>query len=231
MIRAAVLSVISIAIASAANAKPFSVRCADDKAPFPYFATFDLETNRMIFERPSGGLYRGVMRSTNDDEIEFTIKGDGGRIDLTFKRQQMRMLWAGLGADWLRPVLSHSCATVSTRTPLSLYDDRNYVANSAQLFSLKCVDLGQVYFFSFDLQSKRAVLESLSGQPYPGSIQAENEQHIDFIIDTVPKSELRWNEHEKVVTWKGVPGDSVRPTKANRCDKIKTRTVLDLTVR
>lgn len=226
----AILTLLGCFVTSAAIAEPFSVRCSDGKAPFPYFATFDIEARKAAFQASSSASSaRGDIRSVTDEKIEFTIRGDGGSLDFEFQRRQMRMLWAGIGADWIRPVLLHPCVSVPVRTPLSGFDDKNYVSDPAQLFSIKCSDLGQPYYFTFDSKTKKVAFEGKGGGVlYPGDVQSETDKGVTFIIGWAPKFELVWNGRDKIVTWIGVPGDAARPKKENQCERIPTRTVLDM---
>lgn len=233
MIRRVALALLAVAVSSAAAAEPFSIRCTDGKAPRPYFATFDLETNRLVFESSIRSLHAGEIKGVSDDRIQFSIKADDGRIDLTWDWQHGRMIWAGISADTIRPTLVHRCVTVAARTPLAVYEDpTTNPAASTRPFSLRCVsEHGMPYFFTLDRETKKVVVESPhGGRLTPGEIQNASEHRIEFSLAGrgSPDFEVVWDSLDGTVTLKGLPGDRSRPTKVDQCIEIKARSIVTL---
>ena len=231
MRRRVALALFFLGLGSAAGAEPVSVRCADDKAPKPYFATFDLDAKRVVFESTIRNFHVGQIRSASGDEVEFSIRGNFGKIDLIWERQKSRMLWAGLSTDPIRPYLFHRCATVEARTVLALYDDLTPNSGAgARPFSLRCAPLNFLTaFFTMDRETRKVVMFSLEGgSVYPGEIQSASEHHIEFSVGIAPKFDLVWDSSAGTVTWKGVPNDSSRPTKVHQCTQVQAGSVLML---
>ncbi len=228
MLRWAILVLVALGTCSAAVAEPTSIRCSDSKLRATYFVTFDLETKHVAFESDLHSLYRGDVQELKAGQIKFEITGDDGKIDMTFEPHRMRMVWAGFVGD-VRPVMIHDCKVVGVRTPLSRIEDIGYSPDYKKLFSLRCSDLGQVYYFTFDLQSKKVAHEDLGIAIYPGTVRRATDKDIAFDIRVGRKKfQLNWDKTRKTVTWIGIPGDSTRPTKENACERIKLRTILQL---
>jgi hypothetical protein len=232
MRRCIALALFLLGLGSVAEAEPVSIRCADEKAPNPYFATFDLDTKRVVFESPLRGFYVGEIRNTADDEIGFSIKGNYGKIDLVWERQNNRMFWAGLSTDPIRPFLVHRCATVDARTLLALYDGLTPNSGAgSRPFSLRCATDSNFLtaFFTMDRETKKVAALSLEGgSVYPGEIQTASEHRIEFFVGKDPKFDLVWDSHEGTVTWKGIPNESSRPTRVHQCKQVQAGSVLML---
>ncbi|MDO9298647.1 hypothetical protein [Bradyrhizobium sp.] len=218
---------------SAAEAEPISIRCADDKTPKPYFATFDLDSKRVVFESSMRSFHAGQIKSANDDQIEFSIKADYGNIDLVWERQRRRMTWAGISADPIRPFLIHRCAIVEPRTLLSESDDLSPTTEQgAGLFSLRCAtdpSNSLTAFFTLDRKTRKVVMLTLESQSvHPGEIQSASEYRTEFSVGIAPKFHLVWDSRDGTVTWKSVPNDSSRPTKVYQCKRVEAGSVLML---
>ena len=85
-----------------ARAKPTSIRC-DGKyfqQQQPYFVTF-VSKNHFVFERPGGNLVTGEIVSANDEQLDLSLRGAGGRVLLFFDRKRDVMTWPGMPAgEW-----------------------------------------------------------------------------------------------------------------------------------
>jgi hypothetical protein len=225
------LIAITVVLSTAAAAEPFSLRCADPKVSRPFFVTFDLETGRVVFESTIGSRHSGEIRKIEGERIAFSIGADHGRIDLVLDRGGGdRMVWAGISADPIRPVLVQPCVAIDLRTLLSVFDDQRASAPAIQPFSLACRnEYDQPYFFTMDRETGKVVMEGLMGGGfYPGEIQSSGGRRIEFLVPAgrTPGLELTWDGEKGTVTSHGIAGDSTRPTKVHRCDEIKARSIM-----
>lgn len=212
---------------SVALAEPVSVRCTNPAVPQPYFVTFDVAAGRAVFE--SAGRYSGRITERPDGLLEISIKADSGNIELSFDRERSRAIWPGLSADPLRPLLVDGCASIPTRTLLALHHDLRDSALSPQSFSIRCEDLNQPYFFTFDVQAKKVVMESVPGaRVYLGEIRNLADHRLAFLLGMEPRFDLVWDGSAKTITWQGVPGNPARPTKVNACSETAIRTMMEL---
>jgi hypothetical protein len=108
-----------------AEAEPMSVRCDGQyvREPQPYFVTFDIEKNHFMFERAGANIVTGEIISTNDEQLDLSLRGIGGRVLLSFNRKRNIMTWPGLPAGELgRFVMQHTCTPVTGRTVHSMFD-------------------------------------------------------------------------------------------------------------
>src|SRR5882762_9626704 len=83
-----------------AAAEPTSIRC-DGKYYLqqqPYFVTFDIEKRHFVFERAGGNIITGEISSENDEQLDLSLRGTGGRILLSFNRKRNVMTWPGMPA-------------------------------------------------------------------------------------------------------------------------------------
>jgi hypothetical protein len=232
MSRLAAIALIAATTGSAAAAEPFSMRCADGKASRPYFATFDPQTGRLVFESTTRSLHAGDIRSAVDDRIAFSIKVDYGAIELVLERQNNKMIWAGIAGDAFRPLLVHPCAAVEPRTLLAVFADPMVDASAgARPFSLRCTDLGQPYFVTLDRHTKKVVFEGIQGGGiYPGDIQTDSDTRIEFSVAAgrPTRFEFVWDRRDATLSVKGIPGHANRPTKINQCEEIGARSMVTL---
>ena len=115
-----------LGFASPADAEPVSIRCEGkyNQQQQPYFVTYDLQTNRFVFESPVGNLLPGEIVTANDGRLDLSLSASGGRILLSFDRKRGVMRWPGMPAGELgRPLLDHACTAVTDRTMLSSFFD------------------------------------------------------------------------------------------------------------
>lgn len=90
MRRLTLLLFMALACPMRAEAEPMSIRC-DGKYYLqqqPYFMTFDIEKRRLVFERVGGNIITGEIISENDEQLDLSLRGTGGRIVLSFDRKR-----------------------------------------------------------------------------------------------------------------------------------------------
>lgn len=211
------LILLIVTVGAAEAAEPFSIRC-DGKVGRPYFVTFDPDSKRVVFESTIRSFHKGEIAKLTDDSVTFSIAVDYGRIEFVWQPQRQTMVWAGISADPVRPLLSHNCASTELRTIFAVLDNPPM---DAQPFSLRCTTLGQPYFVTMDRKTKAVVLEQLSGRTEPGEITSATERTVEMTIGHQQKTNGVWDRQARSVKWIGATGD-------HECEIIKTRTVLDL---
>jgi hypothetical protein len=240
MRRLAILFLMSLASLGQAEADPLSVRCDgptySTRGPEPYFMTFDVETRHFVFERPGGNVLAGEIISANDDRLELSLTGAGGRILLSFKRKPSVLIWPGLPAGELgRHLLQHDCKGMTARTALSyFYQPEQFDPNRrdpVDAFSLSCPGkTGGLYFVTMDRVTKTVVVETehFSGK-LSGHITGSQDSIIEFSFGRGRTDEFdaRWDERSLSLTFPAVANDPSRPGEVQQCVVTKPRSILD----
>lgn len=218
------LILLIVTVRAAGAAEPFSISC-DGKVGRPYYVTLDLDSKRAVFQSTIRSFHKGEITKATDDSVLFSIAADHGRIDLVWQPQRQTMVWAGISADPIRPLMVHRCVATEMRTVLAIFDTDPV---GVQPLSLRCEKLGQPYFVTMDRKTRRVAVELESGSTLPGKIMRAIENSIEMTVGHVPKFDLVWDSRAPSIKWIGVPGDKSRPDMTHACEAIKTRTVLDL---
>jgi hypothetical protein len=221
-----------------AEAEPMSVRC-DGKYftdPQPYFMTFDIEKRHFVFERVGGNIITGEIISANDEQLDLSLRGTGGRILLSFNRKRNEMMWPGMPAGELgRHVLQHTCTGVTGRTVLSFFYQPEQFdpkrRDPVDAFSLSCpAKTVGFYFITLDRVTKTVVVETehFSGV-FSGNITDINDGVIKFTFGRDPSDphDALWDERNRSLTFIAIPGDSSRTTVVQECIVTKPRSILE----
>jgi hypothetical protein len=238
MRRLTLLVFMVLAFASPAHAEPASMHC-DGKyfqQTQPYFVTYDLETNHFVFERPGGNILSGEIIGINDERLDLSLSGAGGRILLAFDRKRNVMTWPGMPAGELgRLTLYHACTAANGRTMLSLFypperfDPKRL--DPVDAFSLSCPgNTVKYYFITLDRATKVVVLETEGHTILPGNITGTDDGIIRFTIgrNSSEQYDLLWDERSRSLTWIGVEGNPDRPTKIQECIVTKPRSIMEV---
>src|SRR5882762_4214313 len=111
------LLVFAVICPTGADAEPISFRC---DVPYrqlqSYFMTFDVEKRHFVFEGAGGNIITGEITSMNDDLLDLSLRGNGGRILLSFERKRNLIRWPGMPAGELgRLEMHHICTPVTGR--------------------------------------------------------------------------------------------------------------------
>jgi len=220
-----------------AAAEPTSIRC-DGKYYLqqqPYFVTFDIEKRHFVFERAGGNIITGEISSENDEQLDLSLRGTGGRILLSFNRKRNVMTWPGMPAGELgRNLLQHTCTDVISRTVLSMFYQPEQFdpkrRDPVDAFSLSCPGNTGLYFFTMDRVTKTVVVETehFSGV-ISGNITGMNDGVIKFTFGrglSDPHDAL-WDERSRSLTLIGIAGDSSRPTKVQECTVTEPRSIME----
>lgn len=239
------LGLLAVTIASAANAAPISIRCTDPKAfrqEFAtYFATFEIETHRVVFEPKDvggptrhlmlGGPFPGTIRNANDDQIAFSVKTNSGTADLIWDRRRGQLVWAGLGGDETNPRLSHPCVVIETRTLLSENEDEPAKSSDdARPFSIRCALNLRSFYFTLNPRTKKAIMEGWHfGRYFPGEISSIEDNRIAFsTAGEAPKTDFVWDSREKTMKMEGIHGDPKSSSTVEPCTEVELRTKMAL---
>lgn len=221
-----------------AEAEPMSVRCDGSyyAEPQPYFMTFDIEKRRFVFERVGGNIITGEIISANDEQLDLSLRGAGGRILLSFNRKRNMITWPGMPAGELgRHSLQHTCAGVTGRTVLSFFYQPEQFdpkrRDPVDAFSLSCpAKTVGFYFITLDRVTKTVVVENehFSGG-FSGDITNINDSVIKFTFGrgVLDPHDALWDERSRSLTLIGIPGDSSRPTMVQECIATKPRSILE----
>lgn len=237
MVRPITLTFLILFLTSKADAELFSVRCTDPAARTPvfskYFATFETELNRVVFQAVSGPAYPGTIRRSDDETIAFSVHGDGGDFELTWDRHKNLLTWAGIAGDALRPLLIHPCKIIETKSVVSGFEDRpTAAADAVGPFSLRCRgDRGPVYF-TFDPRTHKALMEGYSSSSYYyGKIDEIDSRGAVFSVDIGqgPGNDLKgmWARRERTLTLTGYSDDPARSI-TTECTEIAVRSIMHL---
>jgi hypothetical protein len=221
-----------------AEAEPMSVRCDGSyfAEPQPYFMTFDIEKRRFVFERAGGNILTGEITSGNDERLDLSLRGAGGRILLSFDRKRNMMTWPGMPAGELgRHLLQHACNGVTGRTVLSFFYQPEQFdpkrRDPVDAFSLSCPAKSDgFYFITLDRVTRTVVVENeqFSGS-FSGGITDINDGVIKFRFGrgvSDPHDAL-WDERSRSLTFVAIPGDPSRTTVVQECIVTKPRSILD----
>jgi hypothetical protein len=240
MIRIAAAVALGLVLVSPAHSEQVSVRCTETPQQRPdfafYFATFDVETKKLIFETTLGGTFRGELTSVDDERIEFWIKVIINKMHLVFDRRRNQMIFPGFPASVLQRELVHPCQFVPVRTVLARYDNMRSSSPSPKFAdppqqpqSLRCIDQGHTNFLTFDRATKKVILEIGQGATYWGEIQGDAGHRIALSINDGTKDrDLTWDDQSQTLTWEALRGAAASgPMRVNPCVEIKTRTLLD----
>jgi len=218
-------------------ASEFSVRCQGTPPAMPYFATFDTDTKRVIFEsaplsptQPDGGnVFPGEIHDTDDasaGQIHFTLRllvSSRDLLSFWYDSNRNEMLWPGLD-DRYRQTLQHSCIVTPPRSILS-FRSPNPVVHPV---SLRCEHTGYVYL-TFDPDSKEAVWErGGQGMMYVGKVMSAQDDRVDLLMDWRGSSgQLSWNKGSQTITFDTVGSDGRRSTNSLPCEEIAPRTMIE----
>lgn len=221
-----------------ALAEPMSVRC-DGKhynKSQPYFVTFDIESRRLVFEWVESGIIVGEIASTNDERLDLSLNGVGGRVLASFNRKNNRMTWPGLsGGEMWRPSLQHTCIQVTGRSALARFYESDGSETKRRdpvdAFSLTCPakTVGS-YFITMDRATKSIVmeLEHFAGV-LSGNITSMDDGVIKFTFGRGPSDshDAEWDERKKSLTFIGIENDPSRPTMVQECNVTKLRSIIE----
>ncbi|MBR0822700.1 hypothetical protein [Bradyrhizobium liaoningense] len=220
-----------------AEAAPTSIRC-DGKyyqQQQPYFVTYDLETNHLVYENPGGrSKLPGEIIAVSDAQLDLSLRADGGRILLSFNRKRNVMTWPGMPANELgRPLLQHACTDVSGRTMLSVFGQPEQFDSKrldpVDAFSLTCPGQYGPYFVTLDRSTKIVVLETQSAaETMSGNVTGADDSSIRFTVaGRSGQFDLDWDERKRLLTWIGVADNPARPTTTHECVVTKPRSIME----
>lgn len=232
----ALLLFMALVFAPRAESAPISIRCDGkyDQQQQPYFVTYDIETNRFVFENPGGNKLPGEIIAVNDAQLDFSLRAEGGRILLSFDRKRNAMTWPGMPAHELaRPVLRHACTEVSGRTMLSTFyqsepfDPKRL--DPVDAFSLTCTGQLGGYFVTLDRVTRIVVLETYAAaEIMSGNVTATDDGAIRFAVaGRSGQFDLEWDERKRLLTWIGVANDPARQTTSHECVVTKSRSIME----
>ena len=109
--------VLLVTIAPAAG-EQLTVRC--ERNGGYNFATFDTDTNRMIWEVIGGSTFRGQLKGASDKEIQFVLLFPGQmQTILYYMRNEGRV---DVGNDSERSVTAENCIRAPLRDVLGRWD-------------------------------------------------------------------------------------------------------------
>jgi hypothetical protein len=228
---------LALACPMRAEAEPASVRC-DGKyfqEQQTYFVTYDIEKGHFIFERAGGNNISGEIISANDEQLNLSLRGDGGRILLSYNRTRNMMIWPGLPAGELgRSLLQHRCTAVTGRTMLSTYYQMELfdpkLRDPIDAFSITCPGNHYSFFITLDRVTKAVVLETEgAARLMSGNITDINDGVIKFNFgrDTSDLHDALWDERNHSLTLLGAAGDPTRPLKVQECVATKPRSIME----
>jgi hypothetical protein len=232
------LLVFAVICPTGADAEPISFRC--DGQYFsklqPYFMTFDVEKRHFIFERDGGNIITGEITSVNDDHLDLSLRGQGGRILLTFERKLNRMIWPGMPAGELgRSEMDHICAAVTSRTMLStFYKDEQFDPrrrDPVNAFSLSCPGNTGLFFITMDHVTKSVVVEyEHSSGIRSGDITGESDGIIKFSFGRGPSDQhdALWDEGKRSLTLLGKGDNPAWPTQVKECTVTEPRSIMEV---
>jgi hypothetical protein len=220
-----------------AEAEPMSVRCDGQyfREPQPYFVTFDIEKSRFVFERAGGNIVTGEIISANDEQLDLSLRGAGGRILLSFNRKRNIVTWPGLPAGELgRFAMHHTCTGVTGRTMLStFYQPEQFDPkrrDPIDAFSLSCPGNTGPFFITMDRVTKTVVVENEhSSGGSSGNITSMKDGVIKFTFGPGPTSQTEavWDEGIRSLTLIFATGDPVRPNRVFECTVTKPRSIME----
>jgi hypothetical protein len=215
-------------------ATEFSVRCEGGKPLRPYFATFDTDARRVVFESaPSdvvnyvgSNVFAGDINGVGfqrDERIGFSLWVPSGTLSLVLDLRTGTMIWPGLD-DLFRPTLKHPCSKTAPRSILSF---RSPVAINLPI-TVRCQDTGYGYF-TIDVESKRAIFDrGGGGSLYEGEVTSSRGDEIDLLMQFGGHArKVRWSSSSKTLTMGGIAGDKERPTTTKHCEEIAPRTMIE----
>lgn len=220
-----------------ANAEPMSVGCDGNyfSKPQPYFMTFDIERRHFVFERAGGNIITGEIISVDDEQLDLSLRGIGGRILLSFYRKRNIMNWPGLPEGELgRFAMHHTCTAVAGRTMLStFYQPEQFDPkrrDPVDAFSLTCPGNTGPYFITMDRVTKTVVLETEhSSGGFSGNITGMSDGIIKFTFGRGPSDQhdALWDEGGRSLTLIGVTNDPQRPNKIQECTVTMPRSIME----
>jgi hypothetical protein len=222
-----------------AEAEPMSVRCSGPNysktEPKAYFITTDIEKRHFVFEDPGGNILKGEIISANDELLDLSLRGNGGRILLSFKRKSNIMIWPGMPAGELgRHLLQHTCTGMTDRTVLSYFYQEQFDPkrrDPVDAFSVSCPGrTGGFYFITMDRVTKTVVVETehFSGI-LSGDITGMEDGVIKFTFGRGPADPhfALWDEQNRSMTFLGITDDRSGPAEVLQCIVTKARSILD----
>jgi hypothetical protein len=118
-----IITILSLILSSVAVAEQFSIKCAREEW---HYVTFDTETNRVIYESPSGLALKGRIITASRNEIAFDlIKIGSPKFDLTWRPDETgdgTLTWIGLPNNPERQTVIVKCSGAALRPILSFYE-------------------------------------------------------------------------------------------------------------
>jgi hypothetical protein len=230
--------VFAVICPTGADAEPMSFRC--DAQYFnklqPYFMTFDIEKHHFMFERAGGNIISGEITSVNDELLDLSLRGSGGRILLSFERKLNLMRWPGMPAGELgRIEMRHICTAVTSRTVLSMFykgeqfDPKR--RDPVDAFSLSCPGNYGLFFITMDHVTKSVVVEwEESSGVSSGDITGESDGIIKFSFGPGPSDQhdALWDEGKRSLTFLGKADNPARPTRVKECTVTELRSIMEL---
>ncbi len=232
MIKIAAFFLIGLALICPAHSEPFSVRCTDpNNQPPDYYATFDLEAKKLVFESPIRNIFRGEIESANNQLIAFWIKPSIYKFDLVFDQRNTKMIFPGfLTSRETRPELNHVCQIVPVRTVLAVFDSitrswANYrnLGDPVQPYSFRCTGRAAYTYVTLDRLTKKVLMEIQAGSSFPGEIETIEGHRVAFLIHvgSTAKHGYILDDEAKTLTW---PNDGTNSS-TYPCTEIKVRTL------
>ena len=197
--------------------------------------TYDLETNRFVFEFPGGNILAGEIIAATDAQLDLSLRVTGGRILFSFNRRRNTMIWPGMPAGELgRHLLQHTCTEVSGRTMLSTFRQPEQFdpkrLDPVDAFSLTCPGNTGPFFITLDRATKIVVVETEhTTSLLSGNITGIDNGVIKFTIWTQSVGrplDALWDERNLSLTFIGVPNDPTGPTKVQQCTVTKPRSIM-----
>jgi len=113
--------IIPLTLNSVAAAEQFSIRCERDA--WHHYATFDTDTNRVVYETDSGPPFKGEITSSSTDELIFYLVQPGRqKYDLIWRPHEGIVTVIGLPDNPARPTIIMKCVKTNLRNILPFYD-------------------------------------------------------------------------------------------------------------
>ena len=220
-----------LAAMGTAASEPFSVSCESDAPVTSYFATFDMERKRVVFETPPTNpagdqginLLSGEIDPAGqgaDGRVAFSLRTSSGRISLVLDTATKRMIWPGLEPRTFRPALWHRCTFGPARSILS-FRNRDPVIRPT---TVRCNEAGYMYF-TMDVESKRAAFErGAEGRTFEGRVSGTRSNVTDLDMNWGAPGRVSWDRGSKILTIADSQGG---PDKTLVCEEVAPRTMID----
>jgi len=227
-----VILIVFAVLATPAAAAEFSVQCEGGKPLKPYFATFDTDSKRVVFETPptdvstyaGSNIFVGDIDSSSNQsgrEIDFTLGLARGKLSLIFDTDKKTMIWPGLDKE-LRPRLEHRCMTIPPRSILSFGSP----IQITHPVTVRCADTSYEYF-TMDVDSKRAIFDrGDQGRLFEGEVTSAGNDQTDMLFHFgALATRAVWNPVSKTVTLESIDGKN--PSTTMQCAEVAQRTMIE----